>query len=229
MFVSLLSAVGPFALAAGAGTTLALMELLRSFDRGIGEALRNRWAWALLGLNALVACAVYAIVDLLTADGTNPIILALIVGSTFPAILRSRFTFYRNPGDGGANSPSELSLPIDKFYTTIQDRCYTEVNIELASQRNGWATRIADSDFDLVRFLPNVIQAGTLVDRRAEYERKYSEIREKYLDQPERQRHLLALLYIDIMPRGEVRKRLRQIEKAAAPQVRGVPAASPPG
>lgn len=207
--------LGPFFIAALAGSLLALFELFQAFQREIGTALRNRWAWLLLGLNALAAVSVYSLVRAIGPDQTNPLVTPLVVGLTFPAAIRSRFTFFRNPGQGKAVQPSEVSLPLDRMYTTLQAWCYTEANIVLADQRNTWATALANSDFDLLRFLPNVIRAGALADRRQEYEAKYQEIYAKYSGRPEQQRHMLALLYIDIMPRRAVRRKIREVERAS--------------
>ena len=125
--MSAFQAVAPFLIAALAGAALAFFELLKTFQRNTGKALRNRWGLTLLGINALAAMAVYFVIHYVFKFDAG-LWTALVVGITFPLILRSRFTLYRQAGAKDEPGLTELSLKLDDFYQTLQFSCYREVN-----------------------------------------------------------------------------------------------------
>lgn len=207
----------PFLVAGAAGILLALFELYQAFQRDVGAALLNRWAWLLLFLNAAAATVSYAVVGWIQPELAGSFGTAFLVGITFPAVVRSRFTFYRNPREAANGQLSEISLPFDQMYTTIQNGCLEEVNLSLADQRSTWARVIALSDYDIARSLEELIQAGKLPDLRAEHEKKLASIQAKYETDPAKLRHMLALLLIDLMPRRRIRALVRQHAESPAP------------
>ena len=55
-----------------AAVALVVLELLKTFGRDVLEALRNPWAWALIGLNVAVAVAVYLLARAAFNTGDDP-------------------------------------------------------------------------------------------------------------------------------------------------------------
>jgi hypothetical protein len=95
---------------------LAFFELLKTFQRVVGSALRSKWGLALLGINALSAVVVYAVVRYVLNINAG-LWTAVVVGLVFPTILRSRFTFYRQAGVKTDPQLSEFSVKL--FYLEI--------------------------------------------------------------------------------------------------------------
>ena len=192
-----LDVVAPFFVAALAGAALAFFELLRTFQRNIGRALKSRWGLVLLGLNALSAVGVYAIVRYVFKFDAG-IWTALVVGVTFPVVIRSRFTFYRQPGEEDSANLTEFSLKVDEFYQTLQGWCLDEVNTRLAEQRKALAEAIKNkfSVKQLEKELRDLIASGVMPEKRQEQEKKLDEILQT--QDNARREQLLALLLIDL-------------------------------
>jgi len=90
-------AILPFIVCAVCGAGLATLELIRTFGKWIGRYWLNRYAFALIALNVAASLAVFAFLRYgLEVEST--LIVAVVTGLTFPAILRTRFTFYRPVG-----------------------------------------------------------------------------------------------------------------------------------
>ncbi len=192
-----LDVVAPFVVAALAGAALAFFELLRTFQRNIGRALSSRWGLVLLGLNAFSAVGVYAIVRYVFKFDAG-IWTALVVGVTFPVVIRSRFTFYRQPGEKETANLTEFSLKVDEFYQTLQGWCLNEVNTLLAEQRKAQAEAIKNkfSVKQLEKELRDLIASGVMPEKRQEQEKKLDEILQT--QDSARREQLLALLLIDL-------------------------------
>ena len=197
-------AVAPFVIAALAGAALAFFELLKTFQRNIGSALRNRWGLTLLVVNAGFPLVVYAIVRYVfnVDDG---IWMAILIGFTFPVILRSRFTLYRQVGKKEDPGLAEFSLKLDQAYQSLQDLCYYEVNAVLAEELDALADAINKklSPKELETKIRNPIDAERMPATRQEHEQRLQDILEKHKDDPRRRHHALALFLVDIStPRG---------------------------
>ena len=192
-----LDVVAPFVVAALAGAALAFLELLRTFQRNIGRALSSRWGLVLLGLNALSAVGVYAIVRYVFRFDAG-IWTALVVGVTFPVVIRSRFTFYRQPGEKETANLTEFSLKADEIYQTLQGWCLDEVNTLLAEQRKAQAEAIKNKFTvkQLEKELRDLIASGVMPEKRQEQEKKLDEILQT--QDNARREQLLALLLIDL-------------------------------
>jgi len=203
-----LNVVAPFVVAALAGAALAFFELLTTFQRNIGRALKSRWGLVLLGLNALSAVGVYAIVRYVFKFDAG-IWTALVVGITFPVVIRSRFTFYRQPEEKETANLTEFSLKVDEFYQTLQGWCLNEVNTRLAEQRKALAEAIKDkfSVKQLEKELRDLIASGVMPEKRQEQEKKLDEILQT-LDSA-RRAQLLALLLIDLSTAESLRRLTR--------------------
>ena len=204
-----LQILAPFVVAALAGAALAFFELLKTFQRTIGSALRSRWGLALLGINALSAIGVYAVVRYVFGLEAG-IWTALVVGITFPLVIRSRFTFYRQPGEKDAANLTEFSLKIDEFYQTLQDWCYTEVNTLLAEERKALAEEIKGkfTAKQLEKELRDLIAAEPMPAKRTEHEGKLDVILTEYQEAARRE-HALALLLIDLSTPQKIRETIR--------------------
>ena len=198
----------PFVVAALAGAALAFFELLKTFQRTIGSALRNRWGLALLGINALSAIGVFTVFRYVFGFDAG-IWTALVVGITFPLVIRSRFTFYRQPGEKDATGLTEVSLKIDEFYQTLQDWCYTEVNALLAGERKALAEELKArfTAKQLEKELRELIDAEVMPAKRKEHQKKLGVILDEYQDS--RRQHALALLLIDISTPRKIREMIR--------------------
>jgi len=207
--MSLALSLVPFFTAALAGIVLALLELLKVFQRNINCVLRNRWGWALMGLNALSAIVVYAIIR----HGLNfnaGFWTAVVVGVTFPVIIRSRFTFYRQAGEKDSPGLTELSLKLDEVYQALQDWCYTEVNAALAEQRQALAESIRNklSAKELENQLYDLIASEPMPSKQVEHGRKLESILGQYPDRV-RRKHALALFLIEVSTPQKIRRLVR--------------------
>jgi hypothetical protein len=200
-----LQVVAPFLVAALAGAVLAFFELLRTFQRNIGRAMQSRWGLVLVGLNALSAVGVYAIVRYVFKFDAG-IWTALVVGITFPVVIRSRFTFYRQPGDKATADLTEFSLKVDEFYQTLQGFCLNEVNTLLAEQRKALAEAIKNKFTvkQLEKELRDLIASEVMQDRQQEHDKKLNEILQ--VQDNARREQLLALLLIDLSTPKKLRE-----------------------
>lgn len=207
--MNIVEVVAPFAVAALAGAVLAFFELVKTFQRNIGSALRSKWGLALLGINALSAITVFVIVRYVF-DFNAGLWTALVVGITFPVIIRSRFTFYRQPGEKGTPSLAEFSLKVDEFYQTLQDWCYNEVNTLLAEERKALAEAVKNrfTAKQLEKELRDLIAAEPMPARRQEHEGRLNGVLAQYQDGTRRE-HALALLLIDLSTPQRIRQLIR--------------------
>lgn len=194
--------------AALAGAALAFFELLTTFQRNIGRALSSRWGLVLVGLNALSAVGVYAIVRYVFKFDAG-IWTALVVGVTFPVVIRSRFTFYRQPGEKETANLTEFSLKVDEFYQALQGFCLNEVNTRLAEQRKALAETIKNrfTVKQLEKELRDLIASGVMPEKRQEQEKKLDEILQ--IQNNARREQLLALFLIDLSTPDGIRRLLR--------------------
>jgi hypothetical protein len=194
--------------AALAGAALAFFELLTTFQRNIGRALSSRWGLVLVGLNALSAVGVYAIVRYVFKFDAG-IWTALVVGVTFPVVIRSRFTFYRQPGEKETANLTEFSLKVDEFYQALQGFCLNEVNTRLAEQRKALAETIKNrfTVKQLEKELRDLIASGVMPEKRQEQDKKLDEILQ--IQNNARREQLLALFLIDLSTPDGIRRLLR--------------------
>jgi len=162
-----------------------------------------------LCINALSAIGVFAVVRYVFGFDAG-IWTALVVGITFPLVIRSRFIFYRQPVDKDAAGLTEFSLKVDEFYQTLQDLCYSEVNTRLAEERKALAEALKDkfTAKQLEKELRDLIAAEPMQAKRTEHEEKLAGILAEY-DEAVRREHALALLLIDISTPQKIREMIR--------------------
>ena len=195
-----MTALLPIAIVALAATALVVLELLKTFGRDVLEALRNRWAWLLIGVNVLTAGVVYAIVRGLfrTEDDLGT---AIIVGLSFPLLLRSRFTLFRSVGPKDDNGQlSTISLKIDEAYTALQNLCWESVDGSLADRRATQAERLAEqvSMRELVDSIEHHIDARRLEANKVRDRERLKTILQ--IADERKRKYPLALMLIEINP-----------------------------
>jgi hypothetical protein len=201
----------PFVIAALVGLAWALIELLDTFRRNIGSALRNRWGWAILGLNAAFPVVVYAIAWYIFHVGG--IWTALIVGSTFRVILQSRFTIYRKVGARDETGLGDFSLRLDRAYQALQEWCYEEVNILLAEERAALAEALKRklNRQQMEAELRALIASQPMEANRLRHQAKLEDILQQYQRESDLH-HALALLLIEVSTPQRIRKLVEKIE-----------------
>ena len=194
-----MTALLPFVIVALAAIALVVLELLKTFGRDVLEALRNRWAWALIGVNVLVALAVYVIVRLAFNTGDAPG-TAVFVGLSFPVLLRSRFTYFRAVGAKEDNRLDTISLKIDEAYSALQDLCWAAVDEALADRRAELAERLAArySAEEMIERIEHHIDALRIEANQARDRQWLDEIRQ--IPDEKTRRFRLAMMIIDINP-----------------------------
>jgi hypothetical protein len=204
-----LDTVFPFVLCALAGAALAIFELIKTFGKWIGRYWTDRYVVSLLLINMITAMLVYAF--LRYALGIeNTVWLALITGLTFPAILRSRFTFYRPFGSSqGALDTEGFSLAIDGWYRKLQSLCYEEVNSQIADARNEKAKRLRDryTEKQLIDLLTDHIDSELMADQKQDHLQQLADI--KALADAAARKRRLALLIVDLLPEPRVKQLLK--------------------
>ena len=189
----------PFVIVVVAAIALVVLELLKTFGRDVLEALRNRWAWALIGVNVLVALVVYVLVRLAFNTGDAPG-TAVFVGLSFPILLRSRFTYFRAVGAKEDARLDTISLKIDEAYSALQDLCWASVDEALADRRATLAERLAArySAEEMIERIEHHIDALRIEANRAR-DRQWLEAIQQIPDEKTR-RFRLAMMIIDINP-----------------------------
>jgi hypothetical protein len=204
----------PFLVCAFFGALLAVLELVRTFTKWIGRYWTNRYVLSLIGLNVFSAVGVYAF--LRYALGVqNDIWLAIITGVTFPTILRSRFTFYRPIGKANEQLDTDsFSVTIDGWYRTLQDRCYEEINSQIAAANSEVQARLKKclSESKMIETLEDHIAAEPISDKRVAHESLLAEVRTLKDAAPRKRR--LAVLMTELMPGQKIQAILRACDQA---------------
>jgi hypothetical protein len=204
-----LDAVIPFVICALAGAALAVFELIKTFGKWIGRYWTDRYVLSLLIVNMATAMIVYAFLRYgLGVQST--LWLALITGLTFPAVLRSRFTFYRP--FGSSQSPLDatgFSLAIDGWYRKLQSLCYEEVNSQIADARNQRAKRLRDryTEKQLIELLTDHIDSELMADQKRDHLQQLEDI--KSLADAATRKRRLSLLIVDLLPEQRVKQLLK--------------------
>ena len=204
-----MESVIPFLWCAFFGALLAVLELVRTFGKWIGRYWTNRYVMSLIGLNVLSAMGVYAFLRYALGVQSD-VWLAIITGVTFPTILRSRFTFYRPIGKANEQLDTDsFSVTVDGWYRTLQDRCYEEINSQIAAANSEVQARLKKclSEQKMIETLEDHIAAEPMSNKRAAHEDMLAEIR-ALKDAAVRKRRL-AVLMTELMPDQKIQAILR--------------------
>jgi len=133
--------IAPYVLVGLLGATVAMAELVSTFQTYPREALRTRWAWILIGVN-VVAAMIALVVVRVTMTEMNPSLQILSVGVGFQAIIRTRFVLAKRIGDDGAEG--EVALNLGWLYDQFQNLARTQIDLELMNKRRTAVTRLLE-------------------------------------------------------------------------------------
>ncbi|MCA9946379.1 MAG: hypothetical protein H6656_13350 [Ardenticatenaceae bacterium] len=131
----------PYVLVGLLGATVAMAELVSTFQTYPREALRTRWSWILIAVN-VVAAIIALIVVRVTMTEMNPSLQILSVGVGFQAIIRTRFVLAKRIGDDGQEG--EVALNLGWLYDQFQNLARTQIDLELMNKRRTAVTRLLD-------------------------------------------------------------------------------------
>lgn len=131
----------PYVLVGLLGSTVAIAELVSTFQTYPREALRTRWAWILIGVNVLAAIIALVVVRV-TMTEMNPSLQILSVGVGFQAIIRTRFVLAKRIGDDGQEG--EVALNLGWLYDQFQNLARTQIDLELMNKRRTAVTRLLE-------------------------------------------------------------------------------------
>ena len=132
-----------------ASLVLALTELVSTFQHSLGDVLGSLWAWILMLLNVVSALILYVLAQLIFGVPNN-LVTALVVGFSFPVILRSPLTYFKASPSQEGQFNEKAFRAISDFYEAILSHCRREADIAQADRRAGRAERLAekyDPDF----------------------------------------------------------------------------------
>ncbi|WP_420627627.1 hypothetical protein [Candidatus Leptofilum sp.] len=172
--------ISPYILVGLLGATVAIAELVSTFQTYPREALRTRWAWILVAVN-VVAAMIALVVVRVTMTEMNPSLQILSVGVGFQAIIRTRFVLAKRIGDDGQEG--EVALNLGWLYDQFQNLARTQIDLELMNNRRTAVTRLLDyypSMAELYDIAWYTITARATLSREQEEQRK-SDL-EKLLD-----------------------------------------------
>ena len=123
------------------GATVAVAELVSTFQTYPREALRTRWAWILILVN--IAAAIIALVVVrVTMTAMNPALQILSVGVGFQAIIRTRFVLAKRIGSD--EDEGEVALNLGWLYDQFQNLARTQIDLELMNNRRTAVTRMLE-------------------------------------------------------------------------------------
>jgi hypothetical protein len=130
--------LSPYILVGLLGATVAIAELVSTFQTYPREALRTRWAWILIAVN-VVSAMIALVVVRVTMTEMNPSLQVLSVGVGFQAIIRTRFVLAKRIGDG---EEGEVALNLGWLYDQFQNLARTQIDLELMNKRRTAVTRL---------------------------------------------------------------------------------------
>ncbi len=162
----------PYVLVGLLGATVAIAELVSTFQTYPREALRARWAWILITVN-VVAAIIALVVVRVTMTEMNPSLQILSVGVGFQAIIRTRFVLAKRIGDDGQEG--EVALNLGWLYDQFQNLARTQIDLELMNKRRTAVTRLLEyypSMAELYDIAWYTITARATLTREQEEQRK---------------------------------------------------------
>ncbi|MCA9954138.1 MAG: hypothetical protein KC434_05435 [Anaerolineales bacterium] len=213
----------PYVLVGLLGATVAIAELVSTFQTYPREALRTRWAWILIGVNVLAAIIALVVVRV-TMTEMNPSLQILSVGVGFQAIIRTRFVLAKRIGDDGQEG--EVALNLGWLYDQFQNLARTQIDLELMNKRRTAVTRLLEyypSMAELYDIAWYTITSRATLTREQEEQRK-SDL-EKLLDPkaPENfAKSSIALMILENGGQAYVELLLTQAMQMLSPQAMAV-------
>ncbi|MBI4279193.1 MAG: hypothetical protein HY660_12130 [Armatimonadetes bacterium] len=198
----------PYLIVVGGSLVLALLELMATFRRSVGDVLRSRWGLALFGLNASAAVALYLAARLALGVG-NDVATAVVVAATYPTLLRNPLTFFKvNTGREGDFQRSSIDL-ISRLYEALLTHCKTEALVWDADRRARKAERLLSRY--AVGFLEQQVRSLIQAQQDPELRTQHEKMLAKTLAVPDRadREQAVALVLIDIATSGRIEELLR--------------------
>ncbi|VAW32001.1 hypothetical protein MNBD_CHLOROFLEXI01-2772 [hydrothermal vent metagenome] len=220
--------LAPYFLVGLLGATVAMAELVSTFQTYPREALRTRWAWILIFVN-VVAAVIALIVVRTTMSDMNEALQILSVGVGFQAIIRTRFVLAKRIGDDGEEG--EVALNLGWLYDQFQNLARTQIDLELMNNRRTAVTRLLD-------YYPSLAElydiAWYTITARATLSREEEELRksdlEKLLDPkaPENfAKSSIALMILENGGQAYVELLLAQAMEGLMPEAMGMTLSKP--
>jgi hypothetical protein len=134
-----LTLLAPYLLVGALGGGVGLAELSSTFNDYPRQAIATRWGQYLIWLNALAALGAYFIARLYAPADMNSILLILMVGVGFQALIRTKFTLAKQFGGG---DQGDLSVDIGWLYEQFQNLCKKQIDLELMTYRRAQVDRL---------------------------------------------------------------------------------------
>lgn len=203
------TALTPYLLAALLALLPALVEVLRTFGRRVGFVLRSGAGWAILGLNAAAALITYAGVKWLFGV-SNDLVTAVIVGLTFPTLLRSPLTYIKGVQTPDAEFKESALYALAGLYDQLLNLAREDADTIQADERTRIAVKLAEKHSATalahqVRWRINALADGQVRARRQQ------ELDQALAISDERDRGVaVATVVLDIVPRSTIREWLHR-------------------
>lgn len=205
----ILLAVLPYLLAALLALIPALVELMRTFDRRVGFVLSSASGWMILGLNAVAGLITYAAVKWLFGVN-NDLVTAVVIGLTFPAVLRSPLTFLKIPETSGAEFEENALHVLVDLYDQLLRLAREDADARQADERARVAAKLAQKHN--VDALARQVQwrIDALADGETQT-RRQQELDQALAMADEQNREVaVALVALDLVPRSTIQEWLRR-------------------
>lgn len=222
--------IAPYILVGLLGATVAMAEIVSTFETYPREALRTRWAWILIFVN-VVAAMIALVVVRVTMTEMAPALQILSVGVGFQAIIRTRFILAKRIGSDGEEG--EVALNLGWLYDQFQNLARTQIDLELMNNRRTAVTRLLDyypSMAEMYDIAWYTITARATLSREEEDQRK-AEL-EKLLDPnaPENfAKSSIALMILENGGQAYVELLLVQAMEGHHPDAKGMAMVKPMG
>ena len=120
------------------GISVGIAEVISTFTGSPKEALKTKWAWALVLLNGLASALVLLIVTQYT-QALN-LLTVLAVGVGFPTLIRTKFIVAKQ--FTGTTEGNDLSLNFGWLYEQFQSLCKTQIDLGLMKFRQQLAEQL---------------------------------------------------------------------------------------
>ena len=197
----------PYLVVIGVSLTLALVELMSTFRRSVGDVVRSKWGLMLIVVNVAAALGLY-LVARFGLNAANDLITAFVVAATYPTLLRNPLTFFKvSTSREGDFQRTSFEL-LNRLYETILEYCKNEALIADADRRSRKAEQLAEkyTPAELEHQARNLIQAQQDPALKSEQQAMLDEALS--ISNSKDREHALALVLIDIASPDRIRELL---------------------
>jgi len=199
----------PYLLTAVLALIPALVEVLRTFGRRVGFVLRSAAGWTILGLNAVAGVVAYAAVKCLFG-ASNDLPTAVVVGLTFPAVLRSPLTFIKGVEARDGEGEERALHVLADLYDELLKRAREDADTYQADERTCIAVRLAEKHG--ADALASQVQwrINDLADEETRARRQEELDRALSIPDEKDRGVAVARVALDVVPRSTIQKWLRR-------------------